>query len=150
MKKTLVLIAALLIGYAIFNSTNNPTRPNVTSANFEQGIKTPESIVANQFSSQQSGQQVSGQGVVVRILPDDNDGSRHQKFIIRLPSGQTILIAHNIDLAPKIGSLQEGDTVEFFGQYEWNEKGGLVHWTHHDPNGSHTAGWLQHQGQKYQ
>lgn len=117
--------------------------------------ETRSEVVANDiqnsgFSSQQSGQQVSGQGVVVRILPDDNDGSRHQKFIIRLHSGQTILIAHNIDLAPKIGSLQEGDTVEFFGQYEWNEKGGLVHWTHNDPNGSHAAGWLQHQGQKYQ
>jgi hypothetical protein len=58
-------------------------------------------------------------------LPDDNEGGWHQKFIIRLLSGQTILIAHNIDLAPKIGSLQEGDTVEFFGQYEWNGKGGL-------------------------
>ena len=63
-------------------------------------------------------------GQVSRILPDDNKGSRHQKFLLRLATGQTILIAHNIDLAQRVGGLQEGGTVEFFGEYEWNQKGG--------------------------
>ena len=44
--------------------------------------------------------QVQGTGVVTRLLPDDEDGSAHQKFIIRVPSGQTLFIAHNTDLAP--------------------------------------------------
>lgn len=97
-----------------------------------------------------SGKQVSGTGTVVRILADDDDGSRHQRFIIELESGRTLLIAHNIDLAPRIDALAQGDLVEFNGEYEWNDRGGLVHWTHHDPQGEHAAGWLRHNGRIYQ
>ena len=84
------------------------------------------------------------------MLPDDTNGSKHQKFIIKLSSGQTLLIAHNIDIAPRISSLQESDSVQFYGEYEWNEKGGVLHWTHRDPNGTHVDGWLEHKSQKYQ
>ena len=87
---------------------------------------------------------------MVRVLPDDNSGSRHQRFILRLDSGQTVLVAHNIDLAPRLDLLKEGDTVSFSGEYEWNEKGGVIHWTHRDPNGNHAAGWLKYNGQIYQ
>jgi hypothetical protein len=97
-----------------------------------------------------AGQQVSGTGTVERVLSDDNDGSRHQRFILRLSSGRTLLIAHNIDLAPRVSSLSEGDTVSFYGEYEPNDKGGVIHWTHHDPQGRHTDGWLEHKGQRYQ
>ncbi|MBW2208308.1 MAG: DUF3465 domain-containing protein [Deltaproteobacteria bacterium] len=81
---------------------------------------------------------------------NDNQGSRHQRFILRLSSGQTLLVAHNIDLAPKISTLQKGDVVQFFGEYEWNSRGGVIHWTHHDPGGQHVAGWLKHNGRKYE
>jgi hypothetical protein len=94
--------------------------------------------------------QVSGVGYVIRILPDDNKGSRHQKFILKLDSGQTVLIAHNIDLAPRIISLSTGDSIEFYGEYEWNSKGGVIHWTHHDPSGNHVGGWLRYNGALYE
>ena len=109
-----------------------------------------ESALAAAFENQQSDLQVRGQGEVLRVLADDKDGSRHQRFIIELESGQTVLIAHNIDLAPRIESLRRGDTVEFFGEYEWNPKGGVIHWTHHDPQGRHVGGWLKHEGRTYQ
>lgn len=105
---------------------------------------------ASQPADYRSGAQVSGAGIVQRVLPDDNDGSRHQRFILELDSGKTLLIAHNIDLAPRIDSLQKGDRVAFYGQFEENDRGGVVHWTHHDPQGFHEHGWLQHQGRTYQ
>lgn len=86
----------------------------------------------------------------MRILPDDTEGSQHQKFILKLLSGQTLLVAHNIDLAPRISALRDGDTVDFYGEYEWNAKGGVIHWTHHDPGGGHENGWLKHNGITYQ
>jgi hypothetical protein len=109
-----------------------------------------DSILSNAFNSHTSNIQVQGQGIVTKILSDDNEGSRHQRFIVRLVSGQTILIAHNIDLASRISSLREGDTIEFNGEYEWNSKGGVVHWTHRDPVSRHPAGWLKHYGQMFQ
>ena len=102
------------------------------------------------IARRQSDIQVRGEGTVIRLLRDDNEGSRHQKFILRLPSGDSLLIAHNIDLAPRIDGLERGDTVAFYGEYEWNERGGVVHWTHHDPNGRHVGGWLKHEGKIYQ
>jgi hypothetical protein len=102
------------------------------------------------FDTPQSGEQTRGSGTVIRLLADDNDGSRHQRFILRVQGGGTLLVAHNIDLAPRIPGLEVGDTVEFYGEYEWNDKGGVIHWTHHDPNGRHAGGWLKHGGRTYQ
>jgi hypothetical protein len=104
----------------------------------------------NAYENHQSHVQVKGSGTVIRILKDDNKGSRHQKFILKLSSGQTILIAHNIDLALRVNSISNGDVIQFYGEYEWNNKGGVVHWTHKDPNGQHVGGWLKHNGSKYQ
>lgn len=109
------------------------------------GDAKPEAFVAPR-----SGEQVRGTGVVTRILADDNDGSRHQRFIVEVAGGRTLLIAHNIDLAPRVEGLEVGDTVEFYGEYEWNDKGGVIHWTHHDPEGRHVGGWLKHRGRTYQ
>lgn len=109
-----------------------------------------DAVLQQAYESRQSDIQVQGDGQVIRILPDDIDGSRHQRFILRLDSNQTLLIAHNIDLAPRIATLAVGDTVAFFGEYEWNSQGGVLHWTHHDPNGRHADGWLKHQGRTYQ
>ncbi|MGN8025143.1 DUF3465 domain-containing protein [Microbacterium sp. 22242] len=101
------------------------------------------------FDGRRSGVEVQGRGVVSRILSDDDQGSRHQRFLLTTPGGVTILIAHNIDIAPRLDGLSVGDTVEFLGDYEWSEKGGTVHWTHHDPSGQHQRGWLQWNGRTY-
>ena len=98
---------------------------------------------------QQSEVMLTAEGVVQRTLTDDNEGSRHQRFILALPSGHTVLVAHNIDLAAHV-PLDSGDRVRIHGQYEWNERGGVLHWTHHDPDNRHEGGWIEHRGQRYE
>ncbi|MBS1905501.1 MAG: DUF3465 domain-containing protein [Actinobacteria bacterium] len=101
------------------------------------------------YHDRRSGVEVQGTGVVTRVLPDDLDGSRHQKFILTTPGGVSILVAHNIDIAPRLDGLSTGDRVDFLGDYEWSDRGGTVHWTHHDPSGRHQAGWLRWNGRMF-
>jgi hypothetical protein len=108
-----------------------------------------DSAISRAFASRTSDIQVEGEGTVIRLLPDDLNGSRHQRFIVQLASGQTLLVAHNIDIAPRIDALQEGDSVSFYGEYVWNEKGGVIHWTHHDPQGTHVSGWIKYNGRMF-
>lgn len=102
------------------------------------------------FAHHRSGQQITVQATVTRILADDRDGSRHQRFIIRADSGTTLLVAHNIDLAPRLNGLTSGDRLTLVGEYEWNAQGGLLHWTHHDPSQRHRPGYIEWKGQRYQ
>jgi hypothetical protein len=102
------------------------------------------------FASRATNIEVEGQGTVSRLLPDDLNAPRHQRFIVELASGQTLLMTHNIDIAPRINGLEAGDVVSFKGEYVWNEKGGVIHWTHHDPQNRHIAGWILHNGKRYQ
>ena len=146
------LIAILLVGVGIYGYVRqNPERFHRPAKTAEvQGRHAGGDDVSRAFDTRKSNVQVRGSGRVDRVLSDDLVGSRHQRFILRLPSGQTVLVAHNIDLAPKITSLSKGDSVEFYGEYEWNAKGGVIHWTHHDPKGSHVGGWLKSGGRTYQ
>ena len=116
----------------------------------DSGKQSAEAVLKQAFENEQSDIQVEGEGTVWKTLPDDNKGTRHQRFILKLSSGQTLLVAHNIDLADKIKGLKKGDKVAFYGEYEWSEQGGVIHWTHHDPAGRHEDGWLKHGGQVYQ
>lgn len=107
-------------------------------------------ILQDAFKNQLSDIQVQGEGAVTRLLPDDLEGDKHQRFILRVSPKQTLLIAHNIDIADRVPDLQINSTVEFYGEYEWNVEGGVIHWTHHDPDGYHLDGWLNYAGQTYQ
>ena len=83
-----------------------------------------------------------------RLLPDDNEDSRHQRFIIDFGNRMTLLIAHNIDLAKRV-PLGIGDRVYVRGMYEWNDLGGLVHWTHDDPQGIEEGGYVRYRRREY-
>ena len=102
------------------------------------------------YQSRTSGQIAEVTAEVHKVLPDDRDGSRHQRFLIKLPSGLSVLVAHNIDLAPRVPDLQAGTPITIRGQYEWNDRGGVLHWTHHDPRGRHEPGWIDYAGQRYE
>ncbi|NOQ93301.1 MAG: DUF3465 domain-containing protein [Methylophaga sp.] len=130
-----VILSYFASGYSPEKATSDPSVQNT----LEQVIQ-----------QQRSDVQLEITGTVVTLFADDLDGRRHQKFLIRTANDHTILIAHNIDLAPRINELKKGDSVSVYGEYEWNEKGGVLHWTHHDSAGRHTGGWIKHQGKTYQ
>lgn len=81
-------------------------------------LNTSNWILKQAFLNKKSGLQVQGRGIVKRLLSDDVNSDRHQRFILRLTNNQTLLIAHNIDIAPRLIGLKQGDTVTFYGLYE--------------------------------
>lgn len=106
--------------------------------------------VERAFNTHASDVQVTGEGTVLRVLSDDRSGTPHQRFILKLASGQTVLISHNIALAPRIDDFKTGDTVSFSGEYVWNEQGGLIHRTHRDPRSHLVSGWIKYNGRTYE
>lgn len=118
--------------------------PISTEANIDN------SALINAYKNKKSDIFVEGAGVVKKLLADDNKGSRHQKFLVGISAEQTLLFAHNVDLAPRVENLQVGDSISFRGEYVYNPKGGVMHWTHKDPDGGTKAGWIKHNGKTYE
>lgn len=150
--KQIILIILVLIavaGFVFFKHNPNQLPQTSRSEDTQQATSVKIDETAKAFKNRKSDVQVKGRGKVIKILPDDTKGSKHQRFILKLQSGQTLLIAHNIDLAPRIRNLKKNDIVEFYGEYEWNAKGGVIHWTHRDPKRKHVGGWLKHNNKKY-
>ncbi len=135
----------LIIGFIVLGYYASQFSPEQAYSGAEQPVNIEQLI-----KQRQSDVQINLTAQVFRVLKDDLKGSRHQRFLIKLSGGETILIAHNIDLAPRIDELQKGDIITVYGEYEWNEKGGVIHWTHHDPAKRHIDGWIEHNGNRYQ
>lgn len=111
------------------------------------------SDIGQLFEQHRSDVMVQATGRVEKILRDDDydaDGSgRHQRLLVELDGRgkHTILIAHNL----KFGRVpvREGDRLTFRGEYKWNDLGGTIHWTHHDPKQWREGGWIEHEGKRY-
>lgn len=149
-RKLSPLIVVLALGVLAWDeiSTRLPAGPD--SAAFGPAGASADARLAQAFENRESDLQIAGSGTVVHVLPDDTKGSQHQRFLLELSTGQTLLVAHNIDLAPRVPELARGDRIGFFGEYEWTEKGGVIHWTHHDPGGRHVDGWLEREGRRFE
>jgi hypothetical protein len=148
MRKFIIVALAAIAAYVAFDQRERPAAP-LADAGSPPSVAAQKDAISTAYERRESNVQVEGAGVVVRVLSDDNDGSKHQRFIVELASGQTVLISHNIDLAPRVAPLASGDRVQFSGEYEWNNKGGVVHWTHHDPAGRRPGGWIRRGGETF-
>lgn len=105
--------------------------------------------VEQAFAKRQSKIWLTLPATVDRLLADDNKGIRHQKFIVKV-ANLKLLVAHNIDLAPRV-PISLGEPIVIRGRYEWNAKGGVLHWTHRDPNAQLNAesGYIKAAGKIY-
>ncbi len=147
----ITIIVVLMAAYVGIDLKQNNLNDNVVQTSIvEEATVDDQQKIMQAYQQQISNIQVQSKGEVKAILADDNDGSRHQKMILKLENGLTVLVAHNIDLAPRVEGLRKGEIVEFYGEYEYSPKGGVIHWTHHDPQGKHVDGWLKYQGKSYQ
>lgn len=144
-----LLVAAAGLQMLTGNSENSsgflaPPAAKQEQTNGSSGLDT----LMRAYDERRSRVWVEVAGKVKKTLADDNQGSRHQRFILQLPNQHTVLVAHNIDLADKV-PLSRGDQVRIRGRYEWNDRGGVLHWTHHDPKGHIKGGWIQYGGTQY-
>ncbi len=100
------------------------------------------------YDKSDSGAWIEASGIVIRLLSDDREAERHQRFVIDAGGGRTLLVLHNLEIAPRV-PVGLGDRVRLRGMYEWNERGGLVHWTHRDPMGNEDGGFIRYRRQTY-
>ena len=139
---TLVAAAAVLAGAGRFLVGRGEGQPG--------GAVEPDAAPQREAQESVSGQMLRVTGRVQRLLADDRDGSPHQRFIIVSDDGRSLRVAHNLDLAPRLDGLKVGESVLVYGEYEWNPQGGVLHWTHDDPDGQHVTGYIEWQGRRYQ
>lgn len=155
--KNIAIIAVLLIAVVyqyLGGDGQQPTGSDQTRVSQAQNTQLPDQSAVIQRIRAASDDTnakfwTTVQGEVIRNLKDDTEGSRHQKFLIRISPDITLLVAHNIDLAPRV-PVNQGDRVILRGEYAWNNRGGVMHWTHHDPKGRHEGGWIEANGKRYE
>lgn len=86
---------------------------------------------------------------VEKLLPDDNQGLQHQKFLLLLSNGTTVLVANDLTYGQRV-PVQPGSIIQIHGEYVWNSLGGLIHWTHRSDSPRHESGWIDYEGVRYQ
>lgn len=134
------------------DGTAGPRPENVSTTDATDALraiaKKGDAIIEAAFRAQRKKVWVETVCEVTRILRDDTVGHKHQQFIVKISTGRTLKVAHNIDLAPRV-PLERGDVVHIYGRYEYEARGGVLHWTHHDPGGRTKGGWIRHEGKTY-
>ena len=98
--------------------------------------------------------EVTARGSVARILGERTGPSGpHLGFLLHLTGsagrGLTVRVEDNLDLTGPI-VLHEGDDATIRGEYIYDARGGLIHYTHRDRRGKHAAGYVQVEGRLYQ
>jgi len=143
-----LVIVGLLLATAYLYKTRSPDVAAGPSPAASAAPAGDVGAVLEAFKARRSGVEVEATGVVTRCLAADRSGSQHERFLLRV-GDLSVLVAHNTDLAPSV-PLSPGDTVQLRGEYEWNQLGGVIHWTHRDPAGRHAPGWVRVHGRLYQ
>ncbi len=142
----IISIIALIISAYFANNYVQENKSTVTDKQETQYKSASNKQLETLIKKRQSNVIITLDATIINILSDDNQGDRHQRLILK--SGKnTLLLAHNIDIAPRV-PVKKGDFIKVRGEYEWNEKGGVVHWTHRSTS-SHADGWIIHNNKKY-
>lgn len=85
---------------------------------------------------------------VTGLLPDDQQGLPHQKFMVKTSTGGKVLCVYNLDKGQRI-PLKVGDDVGLGGEFKWTNQGGLMHWLHQDDSNRRPDGYVELAGRRY-
>jgi Protein of unknown function (DUF3465) len=78
-----------------------------------------------------------------------NTRSEHEAFRVRCDDGAKVEIVDNVDIAPPV-PVNPGDRIVVQGELvPRGSHGPLVHYTHHDPQGTHVGGFIDWNGRRY-
>ncbi|HZZ00143.1 MAG TPA: DUF3465 domain-containing protein [Candidatus Baltobacteraceae bacterium] len=111
-----------------------------------------DAAVCDAYNAGRSHVEVVADGRVTRVLGIQNGRvSPHEGFLMRLNSGcnAIVRVEVNTDLAGTF-PVSKGDPVTVKGEYEYYSRGGVIHWTHHDPRFHHEAGFIEIGGKTYE
>lgn len=153
-----LIVVATCAYFGIDLTGRGPVGPGISArterpATGSGAVASTNAELLEAMRARRSGVMLTVRAEVLKVLADDRDGARHQRLLLAIDeldaAYDTLLVAHNIDLAPRVPA-RAGDTLTVRGQYEWNEKGGVIHWTHHDPGERREGGFIVHDGERYE
>ncbi len=103
-------------------------------------------IVYDAWRAGRSHVEVTAIGSVARMLGTRvGPSGAHEGFLLHLNGsaghGLTVRVEDNVDITGPI-PLAEGKAVEVKGEYIFDSRGGIVHYTHRDRRGRHVAGYV--------
>lgn len=163
-RKLAIITSAVLLCAALLTACgSHSARRTDSTDSVPESFGSPRNNSSSQAQTQNAGQeqilQAQAAGArktellftarVRKLLPDDTKGLPHQLFLLQLSNGTTVKVAHDIKYAPRV-PIQEGDLVTIKGEYIWNSKGGVVHWTHHSDTPRHEGGYIEFAGNRYE
>ena len=140
----LVLTIALALSACAQSATSTGTT----------GVTSDNGAVYDAWRAGRSHIEVIANGSVARMLGTHRGRSgNHEGFLLHLSGsagrGLTVRVEDNVDLTGPI-PLSEGQDVVVRGEYIFDERGGIVHYTHRDPRGRHISGYVLVDGKFYQ
>ena len=111
---------------------------------------TAQAILERALQNKSQDQLLVVVGWVTAIQPDgQQEGVRYQRFEVRLTNRQRLLIEHDLQQAPRVEGLKPGSELLIRGRYFWNEQGGILRYTHHDPEKQRPDGWIRFKHRNY-
>lgn len=105
------------------------------------------------WAQQRSGIEVTASGSVAKVLGTRRGPSGyHTGFLLHLRGaegrGLTVRVEDNVDLTGPL-PVRAGDDAEVRGEYIYDPRGGLIHYTHRDPRGRHAGGYVRLNNRMY-
>lgn len=86
---------------------------------------------------------------VTKLMPDDNDGSRHQRFYAKLSDNSEVYIVYSLEYGRVRVPVNVGSIIGVGGEYRWTKFGGLLHWVHEDHRDQRPDGYVEVRGVRY-